>query len=95
MGSEMCIRDSRSTETRDCSPYDKCHRIWGDGRDDGADFEDGKRDAVHPLDVIERIQATTGWQQCHLRDQIGRAIPPDIVEAVEVAGDVGYRRCFV
>jgi hypothetical protein len=36
--------------------------IWGDGRDDGAEFEDGKRDGVHPLDVIERIQATTGWQ---------------------------------
>ena len=29
-----------------------------------------------------------------MRDEIGRSIPTDIVEAVEVAGDVGDCRCF-
>lgn len=68
-----------SRGSRDESPDDECHGCLCGGADYGPDFENDDRNQVHELHREKTTQLSEGRLECHERQEIRAAIPPDKV----------------
>lgn len=67
-------------------------RVGGGRTHDRARFKYQQGTDEDPLDIEVGIDLSKGWLQCHEGEQIGAAIPADILQTVEFRSDLGNGR---
>lgn len=74
-----------SRSSRDESPDDERHGCLRGSADYRPDFEHDDRNQVHELHGEQAAQLSKGRLECHERQEIRAAVPPDQVQVLEVS----------
>ena len=82
-----------SRRSRDESPDDERDGCLCGSADDRPDLEHDDGNQVHELHGEQAAQLSESRLECHERQEIGAAIPPDEVQVLEIGRESGDGGC--
>lgn len=81
--------DTSGTETSDGTAENETGRVGSGAADEGAELEEAKGDEEDALDAVEGVEFTVDEGECAGGEQVGGAVPADIVDGLEFIGNTG------
>lgn len=88
---ETARQHASTAQALDGSSDDQDHRVGRERTEETPGLEDGERRQVGPFHVEKGVDAAVERLECGRSQQVGRAIPPDIIIGFELIRDEGDR----